>query len=259
MSCCGAGVGRDRPSKRGGVCRRPPAGLKILIPGYPQWDWLQRERALVLFGSYLIAVGVGLFAWGTPIGLVVLAFAYGTHVASATDVVRQQAFPGFGRWVPMISASGGLGLGIYVPALTVATLIAWPGMGSGLANDGYLVNCWAYRTRPPQRGDWVWLRPSPRGEERLGRVVAGPGQEVEWSGDQIRVDGRRPPPGLAWRPRHLPVDLMFTVPRDHALIVPASSTSVKPATGSPILIAQDRILGRVWARLYPIRERQFLP
>jgi hypothetical protein len=159
----------------------------------------------------------------------------------------------------MISASGGLGLGIYVPAMTLATLVAWPGMGSGLASDGYLVNCRAYRSAPPRCGDWVWLRTSPWGEGRLGRVVAGPGQEVEWSDEQIRVDGRRPAPGLSWRPRRGPADLLFTVPSGHSLVVPASSIATKPATGTPMLIAGDHILGRVWARLYPIRERQFLP
>jgi hypothetical protein len=233
--------------------------LKILIPGYPQWEWDQRERALILFGSYLVALGVGLFAWGTPVGLAVLAFAYGTHVASATDVIRQQAFPGFGRWVPMVSASGGLGLGIYVPALTLATLVAWPGIGPGLASDGYLVNCWAYRGAPPQRGDWVWLRSSPWGEGRLGRVVAGPGEEVEWLGEQLRVDGRPPAPGLSWHARRLPVDLLYTIPRDHALIVPAATASAGTAPGSPLLVPRDQILGRVWAQLYPIRQRQFLP
>jgi hypothetical protein len=233
--------------------------LKILIPGYPQWEWRQRERALVLLGSYLVALGVGLFAWGTPIGLAVLAFAYGTHVASATDVVRQQAFPGFGRWVPMVSASGGLGLGIYVPALTLATLVAWPGMGAGPAREGYLVNCRAYRGAPPRPGDWVWLRSSPWGEGRLGRIVAGPGQEVEWSGEQLRIDGRPPAPGLSWRPRRHAVELLYTIPRDHALIVPASPASARIAPGDPLLIPQDQILGRAWAQIYPIRERQFLP
>jgi hypothetical protein len=121
MSSIGVGIGRERTSAgvsgRGRGCGGSPAGLKILIPGYPQWSWQQRERALVLFGSYVVSLAIGLFAWGTPVGLLVLAFAYGTHVASATDVVRQQAFPGFGRWVPMISTSGGLGLGLYVPTL----------------------------------------------------------------------------------------------------------------------------------------------
>jgi hypothetical protein len=248
MSWDGAGIGRGRPYPGGAGRGGPRAGWKILIPGYPQWAWNQRERALVLFGSYLVALGVGLFAWGTPLGLAVLAFAYGTHVASATDVVRQQAFPGFGRWVPMVSASGGLGLALYLPALTAATLFAWPEMGVGLADEGYLVNCGAYRGAPPREGEWVWL----------GRIVAGPGQEVAWSGQHLSIDGRRPAPGFSWRPRTHLVDLRFTVPGDHALIAPNSSESARSHPAAPVLVSRGQILGRVWAQLYPIRARQLL-
>src|SRR3954468_18765380 len=136
MSCAGAEFGHDRRSWRGTTSASTPTraggpGLRVLIPGYPQWAWRQRERALVLIGSYAVALGVGLFAWGTPIGLAILAFAYGTHVVSAADAVRQGAFPGFGRWVPMISATGGLGMGIYLPAVAMATLFAWPEPGVG--------------------------------------------------------------------------------------------------------------------------------
>src|SRR5262245_6136862 len=91
------------------------AGILILIPGYAQWSWRQRERALVLFGSFAVSIAVGLFCWGTPTGLAILAFAFGAHVFSVADVVRQSAFPGFGRWAPWVSASGGLALGVYVP------------------------------------------------------------------------------------------------------------------------------------------------
>ena len=108
----------------------------------------------------------------------------------------------------MLSTSGGLGLGLYGPALALASLVAWPGMGDGRARDGYLVNCRAYGKAPPEHGDWVWLRSSPWGEGRLGRIVAGPGQEVEWSDEQLRVEGelrsaRRflAPPAIPGRPR----------------------------------------------------------
>ncbi len=258
MSCSGAGLGHDRRAASGTAQRGAPAGLKILIPGYPQWSWHQRERALVLFGSYLVAVGVGLFSWGTPVGLLVLAFAYGTHVASATDVIRQQAFPGFGRWIPMLSTSGGLGLGLYGPALALASVFAWPGMGDGQAREGYLVNRRAYGITFPQCGDWVWLQSSPWSEGRLGRVLAGPGREVEWADEELWVDGERLSPRLSWAPQRVPDDLVLTVPRDHALIAPLSPGSARSVPGSPVLVPCGQIIGRAWARFYPIRERQFL-
>jgi hypothetical protein len=258
MSFAGAGPGRDRRSVNETEQGRSRAGLKILIPGYPQWSWRQRARGFVLFGSYLVALGVGLFSWGTPVGAVVLAFAYGSHVASATDVIRQEAFPGFGRWVPLFSTSGGLGLGLYGPALALASLVAWPGMGDGLARDGYLVNCRAYRTAPPEHGEWVWLRSSPWGQGRLGRIVAGPGQEVEWSVEQLRVEGELRSGGVSWLPPRIPADLALVVPGNHALVAPVSSGSAKTGQKTPVLVPCGEIVGRAWARYYPIRERQLL-
>src|SRR3954454_9518225 len=100
MSCAGAEFGHDRRSWRGTASTTTPKraggpGLRVLIPGYPQWAWRQRERALVLIGYYAVALGVGLFASGPPIWLPLLAFASGTHVVSAASGVRQGAFPGF--------------------------------------------------------------------------------------------------------------------------------------------------------------------
>jgi hypothetical protein len=213
---------------------------------------------LVLFGSYVAALAVGLFCWGTPVGFLVLAFAYGTHVASATDVIRQQAFPGFGRWVPMLSTGGGLGAGLYGPALVLASLIAWPGMGHGPARDGYLVDCRAYTTKTPGHADWVWFRSPSPGGERLGRVLAGPGQEVEWSDGQFRLDGQRVR-ALHFSPASAnPDDVAFTVPADHVLIVPDAAGRARSATESPILVRRSEVVGRAWARFYPIRQRQLL-
>ena len=127
----------------------PPAGLKSLVPGYPQWAWRQGERGLVLFGSFAAAIAVAVFAWGTPTGLVVLAFAFTTHAVSAVDAVRQSAFPSAGRWSTWAGVSGGLAVGVYAPLLTVATLVAWPGIRGGSSTEGYLVNCWAYRAPSP--------------------------------------------------------------------------------------------------------------
>src|SRR5690349_21056919 len=112
MDSLGRTAGRDgaRPADPRWVSS---AGLKVLIPGYAQWSWRQRERGAVLFGSFATALVVAAFAWGTWVGLVVLAFAFGTHVVSVVDVVRQGSFPGFGRWMPLVSASGGLAVGVY--------------------------------------------------------------------------------------------------------------------------------------------------
>src|SRR5690606_10108649 len=97
-----------RAGGREGGSNGRSSGWRIFIPGYPQWTWSQRGRGLVLLGSYVSAMAAGLFSWGTIGGMAMLAFAIGAHVASVADVIRQAAFPGFGRWVPWISATCGV-------------------------------------------------------------------------------------------------------------------------------------------------------
>lgn len=236
-----------------------PAGLKILIPGCVQWSWRQRERAAVLFGSFCVAITVGVFAWGTSTGFVVLAFAFLTHVISAMDVVRQATFPGFGRWMPWISTSGGLALGVYGPALGLATLVAWPEMHGGEEPGGYLVNCSAYRAGKPAPGDWVRLRSSPWGDRRVGVVIACAGQEVDWSSNQLRIDGERfwlGPPCQSDRP---PEELSYVVPEGHVLVSANGGSRPGLAAERLVLVPTAQVVGRAWARLYPLRDRQLLP
>ena len=57
------------------VDRRPydsPLGYKMIVPGWPQFSWGQRQRGLVLVGSFAVALTVGLWTWGTVLGLGVL-------------------------------------------------------------------------------------------------------------------------------------------------------------------------------------------
>jgi hypothetical protein len=162
------------------VSEKRPAGLRVLVPGYAQWRWRQRERALVLFGSFVASLGVGVFVWGTRASFLILLFAFGTHVVSVADVIRQSAFPGYGRLVPMVSASAGLGFGCYAPAAALAMVYAWPGFGGERASDGYLINRGAYWSSPPATGETAWARlPTAAGRSRSG---SWPGLGSGWSG-----------------------------------------------------------------------------
>lgn len=251
-------VARESVRGRAGVPAGPraksPAGLRILVPGYAQWTWRQRERGAVLLGSFAAALGMAIFGWGTATGLAVLAFAFGTHVVSVVDVIRQSAFPGFGRWAPVASAGGGLALGVYAPALVVATFVAWPVAQGGVQPWGCLVNCWAYRNSSPGQGDWVWLRSSPWGEPRVGRVVAKAGQEAHWSENQLRVDGQRRWVGSPFPPGRTPDDLVFRVPDGHVLVNPEP----RATPSRLVILPEEQIAGRAWARSYPVRDRRLL-
>lgn len=253
----GEGEVRAGVNEREGKSR---AGFRILIPGYVQWTWRQRERAAVLFGSFSVAMGVGVFAWGSRLGLALLAFAFGAHVASAVDVLRQSAFPGFGRWVPLLSASGGLAFGVYGPTLLIASLIAWPAIDGVAGMDGYLVNFWAFQKREPGVGDWVWLNRSPWEVTHVGQVVARAGQEVEWNHDRLRVDGAMARPSVASRLPSSPVELTFVVPDGHLLMRPdAKSPQPRSLQFDELALVPDtQVAGRAWVRMYPLWERRTL-
>src|SRR5438045_3145736 len=90
------------------VDRRPfdsPAVWKVLVPGWPQSSWGQCERGSVLLTSFAVALGIGLSCWGTWLGWFFFAFAFITHVMSATDALRQSSFPVYpGRTALVVTA-----------------------------------------------------------------------------------------------------------------------------------------------------------
>ena len=248
----------ENRSRAPAVPNQSSAGLRILIPGYPQWSWRQRERAIALFGSFAAALVVGAFAWGTPTGVAILFFAFGAHVLSVVDVVRQSAFPGFGRWMPLASASGGLALAVYAPALAFASLVAWPVPGQGVTANGYLVNRVAYRGAEPRRGDCVWLRADHRGDPRVGLVVATSGEEVQWNGKQLRIDGKTVPLEAVFPASLAPDELAFTIPEGHMLVSSDLSLVSGFSSDSLTMVARDHVKGRAWAQFYPLWNRRLL-
>jgi hypothetical protein len=239
-----------------GLVRWP--GLALLVPGAPQWLWHQRERGLVLGGSYASALAAGAFAWGTVPGAVLLVFAYAVHAISAADAIGQWAFPGFGRRAPAAMAVVALGVAVYGPLAVLGALVAWPGMESRGPRSGYAVDRLAYRGegRKPASGDHVWLAPA-RGERngRLANVLARPGQEVSWAGGLLAVAGRRLNVS-PFRAGQEPRSLAFTVPDGHLLVAYRTDDPLLPTTWE--LVPEARVEGHAWAKLYPVWERQLL-
>ncbi len=234
-----------------------PAGLRILIPGYPQLLWGQTERAAALGGTYAAAMLVALFAWGSIMGVAMLALAFLSHVTSTADAIRQGAFPGFGRWVPTVAASVSLGLGCYAPAFAVASVLAWTEGPAGAEHERYAINLWAFRSSDPSSGDWIWHRSAEGGGFGLGRVVAGPGKSVEWFAEGVTVDGIP----LDWRPtapHGAPSDLALIVPQGQVLVAMSSVNPSRATSAGLRLVALDGVIGRPWARLYPVWTRRFL-
>jgi hypothetical protein len=235
-----------------------PAGLKILVPGLAQFSWNQRERGFVLVGSFIIALTVWLWTWGTWLSYAVLIFAFLTHATSTVDALQQGSFPVYRRRPAVLLTGGTLGLAMYLPVTCVLFVIAWPGFAPDSTGRGYLVNCWAYRHTQPHQGDWIWLRLPPSGQPYAGEVVAVSGQEVEWTGKKWQVDGHECI--LNYNPRLATWHQVcrFHVPKDQVLIEPDDDGATSPGIGSPVLVTSDKIIGRAWAKFYPIRDRHLL-
>ncbi len=230
-----------------------------LVPGAAQWVWGERERGGVFAGSFVAAVAASMFLWGTLMSLVLLGFAFAIHVAATVDFLRRRAFPEFSRNAVLSGAVFGLLL-LYGPLLTLASLIAWPGSRADGA-EGFLVNCWAYRHTSPRRDDLVWYRPTAQGNPSVGRVVAGQGQDVEWSEGVLRVDGRivRRGGSASAMITSAPKILAFQVPDGHLLVrVDEDRRPPRSPVDGLVLVAREQVFGRAWAQWYPMHERRFL-
>ncbi len=235
-----------------------PAGARVLVPGWPQFAWGQRERGWVLLGSFAFAVAAGILTWGTWVGWSFFAFAFLSHVTSTTDAIRQGSFPVYPRRTALLMITGAFAVLLYLPALSALFVTACPSFTPDRTGSGYLVNCLAYQGTQPRRGHCVWLRMPPHGQLQAARVVAVSGQEVEWTGRQWRVHGRE-------QQLHSPLRMTawvqvchFTVPANQILIEPEDDGSSSSASGPLLLVSQGQIVGRAWAQYYPVWDRRLL-
>jgi Signal peptidase, peptidase S26 len=248
------------PARR--IDRRPydsPVGLKMVVPGWPQCSWGQRQRGLVLVGSFVVALAVGLWTWGTLWGWAFLAFAFITQVTSATDVLRQGSFPIHPPRTAIFFVASVLALLFYFPTIFILSEVARPGFEPHGTGSGFLVNCWAYHgDSKPHEGQWIWMKLPPLGEQRAARVIAVAGQEVEWTGQQWSVDGHECRVHLTYRRGARPQVCHFKVPLDEVLVEPDDDGESTPSFGPVVLVPPDAIIGRAWAHFYPVWDRHLL-
>ncbi|MGO9470307.1 MAG: hypothetical protein ACLQIB_35560 [Isosphaeraceae bacterium] len=254
-------TGNRADNKFGLVHRRPfdsPAGFKLLVPGWPQLFWDQRERGMVLLGSFILAILVGVWTWGTYLGWAFFAFAFLAQVTSTTDALRQSAFPAYSSRTSLILVCSTLGLFVYLPATLIVSLLALPCFSEPDTGTGYAVNRWAYRHATPRRGDWIWAPLHSHGTPHAALIVATGGQEVEWTGQNWRIDGLPCPLRGALRLTAWPQTCRFHVPSDQILVEPEVPDASQSVIGPLVLVRSTAILGRAWAQLYPMRDRHLL-
>ena len=57
------------------------------IPGLAAWRRGDRERGMVLFGSFASALSMAIFAWGTTLGVLMILVVFAAHVAALVDLI----------------------------------------------------------------------------------------------------------------------------------------------------------------------------
>lgn len=235
-----------------------PPGLRVLVPGWPQARWGQGGRSLVFLGSFLASSASAFWAWGTWVGWVALSFAFFTHVASAVDAVTQSVFPRRWRLAAIPLAAGTLAMFLYAPSVFLLSQVAWLEFETDEPGRGYLVDFRAYRGAAPRQGEWIWMHFPALTEDGAAEVVAVPGQKVEWTGRTWKVDGRDLPLHGTLRQAAWPQTCQFVVPEDQILVEPEYSDVLEPPAGLLVLVPSESVMGRAWARYYPVWDRRLL-
>jgi hypothetical protein len=231
---------------------------RLLVPGLLQTHWQQSERGMVYLLSFSTALAMGILCWGSLLGWCFLLFSFASHVAASLDVLGQRSFPVFHRNVALAAAILGIGLTVYAPLGVVLASFALPAFSDGTAGVGYLVNRRAYQDQRPAPGHCVWMRVSPGSNPRAGQVVAVGGQEVSWTGRRWQVDGKDLDSVPLGSLPYFPHAWRFLVPHDHVLVQRESTiTDVEPGA-SLVIVSQEQIVGRAWARYYPVWDRCLL-
>lgn len=241
--------------------RRPfnaPPGLRVLAPGWPQARWGQSGRSCVFLGSFLASLASTFWEWGTWVGWVALAFAFFTHVASAVDASTQSVFPRRRMLAAMPFAAATLAFLLYAPCVVVLSQVAWPEFERDEPSRGYLVDFRAYDSAAPRKGEWIWMHLPAPAVDGPAEVVAVPGQQVEWTGRAWKVDGRDLPLHGPSRLAAWPQTCRFTVPDDQILVEPEYPEFAEPPTGLLVLVPAESVIGRAWARYYPVWDRRLL-
>ena len=253
--------------------------LRSVVPGLAHVAAGHVTRGRIFLWLYLALALSGLFLFGTTLGSILLGLAFSVHVSSVIDLlgsrgsVRQ-------RIVAALITLCGVVLFFYTPLGWLASRVASArvlnqDMGIFRRGDVVLINQWdrpdpgrvalffldrEVRENAPQQHT-VYVVPA---GERVVRVIAGPGQRVEWDGKELRVDGEvLDMARLGIEPRRLPVENPFVVPVGFYLVQPAGVPEVdarlhSAAWRATSLAREEHIRGTIYMIYQPLRRRSWV-
>lgn len=209
--------------------------LRMAVPGWPQRYLGHKHRGRFILGLYLALLLAGLVSIGTTLGALLIGLALAVHMSGIMDVL----WSGTGEWRTRIEMAFLcfvlVGLTVYFPVVWAVSRVVSVSqfqlsVGQFHAGDAIVL----LRT-DPDIGDVVLFQIQPtvaRGRTPGGgaleynlqgyfvdRIIAGPGQSVSWSKQELLVDGQ---PSL-WQPLNpqaVACDLHFVVPDNYYGVLP---------------------------------------
>lgn len=210
--------------------------VRMVVPGWPQWYLGADVRARIFFGGFVGCLLLSLLLLGTTLGTLVLGLAISFHISSVVDVVFSNAADFRSRVVFTGACLVGLALFCYWPTVWatsqfVGFLMINQNAPPLQAGDVLVYNPNGYRWGPAKPGEFiVYDIPQQRlagrgmqfhvGGVFVDRVLAWPGQAVEFRDGSIWVDGvvsvHRPVADSS-----LP-NLQITVPADRYFVFPST-------------------------------------
>jgi hypothetical protein len=263
---------------------RPGVWLRFIVPGWAQLANGDPRRGRLFLRAFAGLVAGVLFFYASTLGNMLIGLSFSLHVSSVIDAlgghggVRQRLYQSL---LGMLL----LGLLIYFPIGWVVSRVAAPRqlnqtMGEFRQGDVLLANHWDHpepgqlvfwwmardiRQSDPYEGSglghMVYMQ---RAGERVARVIAGPGQSVEWDGHELRVDGKL----LDFKahhiePRKLPTENPFHVSPGYYLIqavdVPIIDQVNDPNLWRATSLAREEFIrGRIYMVYQPLRRRSLV-
>jgi signal peptidase I len=262
-------------ARRRGFELPPARSMPFMIaPGLALLHAGERVRGWLYLGSAALCLFLALPLIGSVVGSLLLGLAFGIHVGSNVSFLRQAgcARHTMARWGLLVAA--GLLLGLYVPVGWLVSHYVSPitinlAAAPFQSGDVLLLNSRAFVGRLPQPGDVVLHRLAQiqyqiqnaglyviHEGEIIDRVLAGPGDRVEWNVDRLIVNGQ-PSDWLPLNPQSLPRKFTWQVPLDSVFILPSTSAAININTPEEILrrigiVPASSIVGRVYFQTYPL-------
>lgn len=248
--------------------------LRMFVPGWNQFYFNRKLQGRIFLWGYLFSLPLGILFAGTGYGGLLLGAALSLHAASIIDIVIANTRDREYRLVYSLFSLILVGMLTYLPAVELVTRYATP--QQFLLNsppfqrgDVVLYNTRAYVQTLPQIGDMVIFRlPNMRvpvgrqghanvlvqfvGQTLIGRVVAGPGQQITFQNGNLFVDGRLSPWSQAFSEQYTEAYLNI-VPTDRYFIMTGLPMQIPQQVWlNNTIVKSDSIIGKVYFRTQPL-------